>query len=107
MFITINSFEMIIARINNIFNVIGQNQKIIEFNKEVGDMKLLEGCELVELTDDRIVQEYHFGESGVIRMIGNPNPPQKEHQECINKVAKILLKGYQRSLKAEQEKSGA
>lgn len=70
-------------------------------------MKLLEGCELVELTDDSIVQEYHFGESGVIRMIGNPNPPQKEHQECINKVAKILLKGYQRSLKAEQEKNGA
>ncbi len=70
-------------------------------------MELLKGCKLVELTDDRIVQEYRFGESGVIRMIGNPNPPPKEHQECINNVAKILFKGYQRSLKAEQEKNGA
>lgn len=70
-------------------------------------MKLLEGCELIELTEDRIVQEYRFGESGVIRMIGNPNPPPKEHQECINKVAKILFKGYQRNLQAKQEKNGA
>ncbi|MCC8160084.1 MAG: hypothetical protein LIO53_01990 [Oscillospiraceae bacterium] len=70
-------------------------------------MELLEGCELVELTEDRIVQEFHFGETGVIRMIGNPNPPPKEHQECINNVAKILLKGYQRRLRAEQEQNGA
>lgn len=70
-------------------------------------MKLLEGCELIELTENRIVQEYRFGESGVIRMIGNPNPPPKEHQECINKVAKILFKGYQRNLQAKQEKNGA
>lgn len=70
-------------------------------------MELLKGCKLVELTKDRIVQEYHFGETGVIRMIGNPNPPPKEHQECINNVARILMKGYMRKLKAEQEKNGA
>lgn len=70
-------------------------------------MRLLEGCELVELTEDKIVQEYHFGDSGVIRMIGNPNPPPKEHQECINRVASILYKGYRRSLKENQKVSGA
>lgn len=66
-------------------------------------MKLLKGCKLVELTEDRIVQEFHFGESGVIRMIGNPNPPPKEHQECINNVARILMKGHMRR-KQEEEK---
>lgn len=70
-------------------------------------MQLLEGCELVELTEDRIVQRYRFGESGVITLIGNPNPPPEAHQELINNVAKILFKGYQRSRRAELEKDGA
>lgn len=69
-------------------------------------MELLEGCKLVEQTDDRIVQEYRFGERGLIRMIGNPNPPPDERQKCINNVAKILMKGYQRHL-AEQQKNEA
>ncbi len=60
-------------------------------------MELLEGCELIELTDDKIVQEYREGGT-VIRMIGNPNPPEKEHQECIDNVARILLRSYQRTL---------
>lgn len=71
-------------------------------------MKLLDGFELVELTEDRIVQEMRFGENGVIRMIGNPNPPPEEHQECINEVARILYKGYLRDKrKAEEEQKGA
>ena len=67
-------------------------------------MELLDGFELVELTKDRIVQEMRFGENGVIRMIGNPNPPLKEHQECINEVAQILYKGYVRSIQESQKK---
>ena len=67
-------------------------------------MQLLKDCELVELTEDKIVQEFHFGESGIIRMTGNHNPPRNEHQECINRVAEILLKGYRRSLRTNQER---
>lgn len=65
-------------------------------------MKLLDGYKLVELTDDKIVQEKRFGENGVIRVTGNPNPPPEARQETINNVAKILFKGYQRSLKEKQ-----
>ncbi len=67
-------------------------------------MKLLDGYKLVELTDDKIIQEKRIGETGVIRVIGNPNPPKKEQQDCINKIAKILFDGYQRDLRAEQKK---
>lgn len=70
-------------------------------------MKLLDGYKLVELTDDKIVQEKCLGETGVIRVSGNPNPPKEEQQECINKIAKILFDGYQRDMIAEQEKTGA
>ncbi len=70
-------------------------------------MKLLEGYELIELTDDKIVQEKQWGETGVIRVIGNPNPPQKEQQECINRVAEILFCGYQRDMLTSQGKTGA
>lgn len=69
-------------------------------------MKLLEGCKLIELTDDKIVQEFRFGESGVIRMVGNPNPPPEEHQAAVDNVAKILFKGYLRSIQ-KQEEQGA
>ncbi len=67
-------------------------------------MKLLDGYKLVKLTDDKIIQEKRIGETGVIRVIGNPNPPKKEQQDCINKIAKILFDGYQRDLRAEQKK---
>ena len=70
-------------------------------------MELLEGYELVELTEDRIVQEKHFGETGVIRVIGNPNPPKEEQQKTINAVAKILFKGYLRDLAAQRKEKGA
>lgn len=67
-------------------------------------MKLLDGYEPAELTDDSIVMEKHFGDAGFIRVIGNPNPSKAEQQECINRIAKILLKGYQRDLAASQTK---
>lgn len=67
-------------------------------------MKLLDGYELIELTDDKIVQEKHLGETGVIRVTGNPNPSKDEQQECINKVGEILFKSYKRSLIDECEK---
>lgn len=70
-------------------------------------MKQLEGYKLIELTDDKIVQEKRLGETGMIRVIGNPNPPEKEQQECINRIAKILFGGYQRDMLANQEKTGA
>lgn len=66
-------------------------------------MKLIEGFDLAELTEDKIVQEMHFGETGVIRMTGNPNPPAEEHQKAIDAVARILLKGYQRRQQRETE----
>lgn len=67
-------------------------------------MKLLNGFTLVELTEDKIVQEYRFG-NGVIRMTGNPNPPKEEHDKAMQAVAKILIKGVQ--LKAmEQKRNG-
>lgn len=73
-------------------------------------MKLLPGFKLVELTDDKIIQEHVFDNGKCIvhgRHIGNPNPPPDEHQETINEIAKILLKGRQRRLAEEQEKVGA
>ncbi|MBQ7505171.1 MAG: hypothetical protein IJT79_07635 [Ruminococcus sp.] len=73
-------------------------------------MKLLPGFKLVELTEDRIVQEHEFDNGQIIvhgRHIGNPNPPPEEHQRLINEVAIILLKGRQRRLMEEQEKVGA
>ena len=45
-------------------------------------MKLLPGFKLVELTDDKIVQEHIFDNGQIIvhgRHIGNPNPPPEEH----------------------------
>lgn len=59
-------------------------------------MKLLKGCKLIELTDDRIVQEFRFGETGVIRMIGNPNPDPVERQKIIDNVAMILYRAKMR-----------
>lgn len=74
-------------------------------------MKQLPGCTVVELTEDRIVQEedYDGGKYKVhARHIGNPNPPPEAHQEAINAVARILLKGRQRRLADEvEEKVGA
>lgn len=66
-------------------------------------MKLLDGFELIELTEDKIVQERRFGEKGVIRTIGNPNPPPDKHQQLINNTAKILMQGYVRSLRGAHE----
>ena len=68
-------------------------------------MKLIEGFELVELTEDRIAQETRFGETGVIRMIGNPNPSEEERQKAIDEVAKILYQGYLRSLEEQAERN--
>lgn len=73
-------------------------------------MKLLPGFELVELTEDRIIQEHVYDNGKCIvhgRHIGNPNPPPKEHQQTINEVAKILLTARHRRLMQEQEKVGA
>lgn len=70
-------------------------------------MELLEGYELIELTDDKIVQEKRIGETGIMRVIGNPNPPKEEQQKTINNVTEILFKGYRRSLREEQKKEGA
>lgn len=70
-------------------------------------MELLDGYELVELTDDKIVQQKRIGETGIIRVTGNPNPNKEEQQECINRVAKILFDGYQRDIAGEKEKKGA
>ena len=71
-------------------------------------MQLMEGCTLVELTEDRIVQDFHFGKNGkgVIRHIGNPNPPQEERQKTIDKVYDILYKAHLRNLreKAKHER---
>lgn len=69
-------------------------------------MKLLEGYKLVELTEDRIVQEKRIGETGKIRAIGNPNPSKEEQQECINRVARILFKGYRQDM-AQRQRTGA
>ena len=49
-------------------------------------MKLCEGFTLVELTDDKIVQEKKIGETGRLRMFGNPNPPPEEHQKVIDEI---------------------
>ena len=56
-------------------------------------MKRFENCELVELTDSKIVQEHRFGKSGngLIRIVGNPNPPPEEHQKTVNKITSILF----------------
>ena len=45
-------------------------------------MQLYEGWTLIELTEDRIVQEKQFG-TGKVRMVGNPNPPPEEHEKLM------------------------
>ena len=73
-------------------------------------MKQLPGCTIVELTEDKIVQEetYTCDKYTVnARHSGNSAPPPEAHQETINTIAKILLKGRQRRLAMEEEKVGA
>lgn len=65
-------------------------------------MKPLEGYTVVEQTDDKIVQEERFGERGVVRITGNPNPPPEEHQKTVDKAADILRIGERRKLSREQ-----
>ena len=67
-------------------------------------MKLCEGFTLVELTDDKIVQEKKIGETGRLRMVGNPNPPPEEHQKVIDEITTILFNARQRRLAQEEEK---
>ena len=69
-------------------------------------MKLCEGFTLVELTDDKIVQEKKIGETGRLRMFGNPNPPPEEHKNFIDDINTILLNARQRRL-AQEELKGA
>lgn len=68
-------------------------------------MKLYDGYTLVELTEDRIVQEKKIGETGLIRMYGNPNPPPEEHEKVMEEAANILMKGYRRRLLREQQQA--
>ncbi len=70
-------------------------------------MRLLDGYELIELTEDKIIQQKRIGESGFIRVTGNPNPPEEEQQECINKVAEILLKEHRKSQREARSIEGA
>ena len=65
-------------------------------------MQLYEGWTLIELTEDRIVQEKQFG-TGKVRMVGNPNPPPEEHEELMQRVGEILYKGYLRRIRKEKE----
>ncbi len=68
-------------------------------------MKLYEGYTLVKLTEDTIVQEKKMGETGLIRMYGNPNPPPEEHEKVMEEAANILMKGYRRRLLREQQEA--
>ena len=82
---------------------IGQIRNYIKIS-EVIKMKLCEGFTLVELTDTKIVQEKKIGETGRLRMVGNPNPPQEEHQRVIDEITAILYNARQRRLSQEEEK---
>lgn len=53
-------------------------------------MKLLEGFTLVELTEDRIVQEQIDSEGNKLTIVGNPHPDPEERQKHINELAEFL-----------------
>lgn len=55
-------------------------------------MKLFEGFTLVELTDDRIVQEMDMPEGGKVTLIGNPHPERyaEERERAVTLITEIL-----------------
>lgn len=67
-----------------------------EIRAMVQDKRLLEG-------DNLLVQEMRFGESGVIRLIGNRNPDPIKHRELVAEVGAILYEGYCRRIAMERE----
>ena len=72
-------------------------------------MKALEGFTVVELTEDRIVQEKVYPTGGKITIVGNPHPDPEERQKNINELAEFL-EGCRRRIEAkkrrEQESQG-
>lgn len=64
-------------------------------------MERLEGWELVELTETRIVQRKKYGETGLIEIIGNPHPDPEKHQKIIDEIGQILYDVHVRNLKVE------
>ncbi|MCD8390522.1 MAG: hypothetical protein LUD03_01615 [Firmicutes bacterium] len=66
-------------------------------------MKIPEGYEVIEDSEERLVIEKHFGYNnlGVIREIFPKNTSKEEAQAAINDVARILYKARVRRLQAE------
>ena len=69
-------------------------------------MKLFEGFTLVELTDDKIVQEMVMPNGGKVTLVGNPHPERyaEEREKAVREITEIIDRAVARKAYEDAKK---